>query len=102
MVPATELAKYADFVDRELYLYADVGIAVGIAFHADKMGVMIRGAQWWHRRIAQHFADVMAGYDQPIEKLAAYRRYRARHAALKDNVSEVLVNEFLDGLVSPT
>ncbi len=99
---ATELAKYADFVDRELYLYADVGIAVGIAFHADKMGVMIRGAQWWHRRIAQHFADVMAGYDQPIEKLAAYRRYRARHAALKDNVSEVLVNEFLDGLVSPT
>ena len=66
------------------------------------MGVMIRGAQWWHRRIAQHFADVMAGYDQPIEKLAAYRRYRARHAALKDDISEALVSEFLEGLVSPT
>jgi hypothetical protein len=55
---------------------------------------MIRGAQWWHRRIAQHFADVMVEYDQPIEKLAAYRRYRARHAALKDDISEALVSEF--------
>ena len=99
---ATELAKYADFVDRELYLYADVGIAAGVAFRANEMGVMIRGAQWWHRRIAQHFVNVMAEYDQPIEKLAAYRRYRARHTALKDDVSEALVSEFLDGLVSPT
>jgi hypothetical protein len=99
---AVELAKYADFVDRELYLYADVGIAAGIVFRADERGVMIRGAQWWHRRIAQHFADVMVEYDQPIEKLAAYRRYRARHAALKDDISEALVSEFLGGLVSPT
>ncbi len=97
---AAELAKYADFVDRELYLYADVGIAVGIAFHADEIGVMIRGAQWWHRRIARHFVDVMATYDQPVEKLAAYRRYRARHKALKDNVSETLVSEFLDEMAS--
>ena len=63
---------------------------------------MIRGAQWWHRRIAQHFLDAMAEYDQPIEKLAAYRRYRARHIALKDDVSEALVNEFLEGLTSPS
>jgi hypothetical protein len=33
---AVELAKYADFVDRELYLYADVGIAAGIVFRADE------------------------------------------------------------------
>ncbi len=99
---AAELAKYADFVDQELYLYADVGIAVGIVFQAHKKGIMIRGAQWWHRRIAQHFLDAMAEYDQPIEKLAAYRRYRARHTALKDDVSEALVNEFLEGLTSPS
>lgn len=96
---AAELAKYADFVDRELYLYADVGIAAGVAFRADEMGVMIRGAQWWHRRVARHFVNVMAEYDQPIEKLAAYRRYRARHKALKDNVSEALVSEFLGEMV---
>ncbi len=96
---AAELAKYADFVDRELYLYADVGIAAGVAFRADEMGVMIRGAQWWHRRVARHFVDAMAEYDQPIEKLAAYRRYRARHEALKDDVSEALVSEFLGEMV---
>lgn len=90
-VAARGAQEFALLAERGLYFYGDVYIVAALAMGAERLDITLhRPPGEWHRNLAAIIADVLAAYQQPQEKLMAYRKELAVRDAAKRDLLDAL------------